>query len=158
MRQMISIAPGIGSPVQRAAGQLSSDGFATARQIRVPPDFDDVDLSGLWPAAVSGARGKHPNGRPDPVAFGHLGADYDGAEGEVERVFRHHPGGLYRVDDVPSSGSIANLVCYLQFVQDSLQSKKSFTFCIRCPGPDCIPLGSDPACRCKGRTRRNDPP
>lgn len=65
----------------------------------VSPALDDIDFAAEGPRAVRVVDGEHPQGGPDPVARGHLGADLDAAVADGGGVDGGEPCGLDGRDD-----------------------------------------------------------
>lgn len=69
--------------------------------------FGDVDFAGCGPDSVGRVDGQQPNGRPHPVAHGHLGYDFDFSIFDRRSHFCGQAGGFDWVDD----GAVGGVCC-----------------------------------------------
>lgn len=61
--------------------------------------LDNVNFAGPGPRAVGVFNGHHPDCRPEPLAFGELGADFDTAVFDGGALSGVDAGGLDGIDD-----------------------------------------------------------
>lgn len=98
---LIVVAPPAVVVGVRAPVEGGGDDVVTTLRIGevVAAALDDVDLAGRGPVAVGVFDGQHPDGRPEPVAFWHLGYDFDLAVLDGGAFFSVDAGGFDGVDN-----------------------------------------------------------
>lgn len=91
-----AVIGGVGAPVESAGDDVVA---ALRVGVVVASGLDNVDFAGCGPGAVFVVDGEEPDGRPEPVAFGHLGNHLDSTVPDRGSLFRIDAAGLDRWHD-----------------------------------------------------------
>jgi len=75
-RESIPIILRIRTPMQRRKVEIIAPRSVS---VVISSRFQDIDFSGSRPFTISIDDGQHPDGGPEPVAFGDFGFDFDAA-------------------------------------------------------------------------------
>lgn len=96
--------------MQGGSHLLHTDVDAVGHKLGVATGFDDVDLAGSGPGPVLVVARQEPNGWPEPVTRGHLGADFHSSVLEREGVDGSNAGGHGGIDRIASGASTGTSV------------------------------------------------